>query len=129
METRNILIMSGDKPIGAIQTLTVVSDGYTHNHLKITHARFDKTKLSVLFNKGFLHVASQTYPFDIVLYDDHVEVGRAKNVWISATDYCYESGDWIIVKALDAEAEIITGISNSSSNNLPKSASFGPIDS
>jgi len=129
METRNIFIMSGDKPIGAIQTLTVVSDGYTHNHLKISRARFDKTKLAALFDRGFLHVASQIYPFDIVLYDDHVEVGRAKNVWISATDYCYEFGDWIIADALDAEAETIIGISESSSNNLPKSASFEPIDS
>src|SRR5208282_6050189 len=124
---------SGPVPIGAVQSMAIsekrslkmIDEVGTDGHIdsvpnqstNITgtcqRVRFDKLRIAEAFDRGFMHVDAQVYPFDIIIYDKQKQaVGSQvstviKNVWISGIDYTYQVSDWVITDSMTWEAETI----------------------
>lgn len=137
----NILILVGNTPVGAIQTLTinesrdiqmineVGTDGSIDSVPKSSSVfsgscdriRFDRLRIAEAFGRGFVHVQSQAYPFDIVIIDKQKadsanQVSTViKNVWIKSIDYSYGADNWIITDKMNWVAETIYSILTSGS--------------
>jgi hypothetical protein len=142
----NILITvrtpAGPVPVGAIQSMDInesrnikmIDEVGTDGHIDsvpnqstnitgdCTRVRFDRLRIAEAFDRGFIHVASQIYPFDIVIFDKQkLAVGlqistTIKNVWIKSIAYTYSSNDWVITDKMSWEAETIYSILNNGSN-------------
>ena len=129
----NIIIMVGNTAVGAVQSLAIsekrgikmIDEVGTDGHIdsvpnvstNITgscqRVRFDRLRVAEAFSRGFIHVQSQVYPFDIVIIDkqkrsqgDQIST-IIKNVWISGIDYTYQVSDWVITDTMTWEAETI----------------------
>lgn len=128
----NILITVNGVPVGAVQELSINEsreirmvgevgtdgniDSVPTQSTKIsgscTRIRYDALRLTEAFGRGFLHLASQVYPFDIVLIDRNRRDGNRvstviKNVWFNSSNYSISQGDWIIQDRADWQAETI----------------------
>lgn len=140
----NIVILVNGTAVGAVQSLQVnekrnikmVDEIGTDGHIdsapngstNITGScqriRFDRLRIAEAFGRGFIHVASQVYPFDIVILDKQKRDQGSqistviKNVWISGIDYQYSVGDWIISDTMQWEAENIFSILNGGSSPI-----------
>jgi hypothetical protein len=138
----NIIVMVNNTAVGAIQSLSinesrqikmideVGADGHIDSaptsSTNITgtcrRIRFDRLRIAEAFSRGFVHVASQVYPFDIVILDKQKRDQGSqistviKNVWIKSIDYAYEASDWIITDTMNWEAETIFSILNNGSS-------------
>ena len=139
----NILIMVGNQAVGAIQKLDInevreikmVDEVGTDGHIdsvpvkstditgSCSRVRFDKLRIAEAFSRGFIHVASQAYPFDIMIIDKQKRDSNSqiatviKNVWISKIAYTYQVSEWIITDTMDWKAETIWSVLNSGSPN------------
>ena len=126
----NILIMVGNQAVGAIQKLDInevreikmVDEVGTDGHIdsvpvkstditgSCSRVRFDKLRIAEAFSRGFIHVASQAYPFDIMIIDKQKRDPNSqiatviKNVWISKINYTYQVSEWIITDQMDWKA-------------------------
>lgn len=124
---------AGPQPIGAVQSMAITEarairqvdevgtdghiDSVPHQSTNITgtcqRIRFQKLRIAEAFDRGFLHVAAQVYPFDIIIMDKQKFAVNAqvttviKNVWISNISYTYQATDWIIMDNMTWEAEYI----------------------
>jgi hypothetical protein len=140
----NIIIMVNQTPVGAVQTLSIsearsikmIDEVGTDGHIdsvpnqstnitgNCTRIRFDRLRIAEAFSRGFIHVASQAYPFDIVILDTQkLDTGSQvstviKNVWIKNISYEYQISDWVIMDKMDWEAETIFSTLNSG-NSTP----------
>src|SRR5258708_33715247 len=85
----NIIIMVNDRAVGAIQSMAIsekrgikmIDEVGTDGHIdsvpnvstNVTgtcqRIRFDRLRAAEAFGRGFIHAASQVYPFDIVILD------------------------------------------------------------
>ena len=123
----------GYMPVGAIQSMAIsekraikmIDEVGTDGHIdsvpnqstNITgtcqRVRFQALRVANAFDRGFVHVASQVYPFDIIIIDkqklstDQRVSTVIKNVWISGIDYTYQVSDWVITDSMTWEAESI----------------------
>lgn len=137
----NIIIMVNNTAVGAIQSMQIgekrsikmIDEVGTDGHVdsvpnqstNITgscqRVRFDRLRITEAFSRGFVHVASQVYPFDIVILDKQKRASNLqistviKNVWISGIDYTYQTSDWVITDTMTWEAENIYSILNGGS--------------
>ena len=125
---------AGYQPIGAVQSMAIsekraikmIDEVGTDGHIdsvpnqstNITgtcqRVRFQKLRIAEAFDRSFLHVAAQIYPFDIIIFDrqklansNAQVVTIIKNVWISGIDYTYQVSDWVITDSMTWEAEFI----------------------
>jgi hypothetical protein len=138
----NIIILVNNTPVGAVQSLAInekraikmIDEVGTDGHIdsapnqstnitgSCTRVRFDRLRIAEAFSRGFIHVASQVYPFDIVILDKQKRDRGSqistviKNVWISGIDYTYQVNDWVITDTMSWEAEQIFSILNGGSN-------------
>jgi hypothetical protein len=138
----NIIIMVNNTPVGAIQSMAIaekrnikmIDEVGTDGHIdsvpnmstNITgtcqRIRFDRLRITEAFSRGFVHAASQVYPFDIVILDKQKRDQGSqistviKNVWISGLDYTYQISDWVITDSMTWEAETIFSILNNGSS-------------
>lgn len=134
----NIIIMVNNVAVGAIQSMAIsekrgikmIDEVGTDGHIdsvpnvstNITgtcqRVRFDRLRITEAFSRGFVHVASQVYPFDIVILDKQKRDQGSqistviKNVWISGLDYTYQISDWVITDSMTWEAEAIFSVLN-----------------
>lgn len=125
--------VGGYQPIGAVQSMAIsekraikmIDEVGTDGHIdsvpnqstNITgtcqRVRFQKLRIAEAFDRSFLHVAAQIYPFDIIIFDKQkFATGNQvttviKNVWISGIDYTYQVSDWVITDSMTWEAEYI----------------------
>lgn len=132
----NIIIMVNQTPVGAIQSMAInekrgikmIDEVGTDGHIdsvpnvstNITgscqRVRFDRLRIAEAFSRGFVHVASQVYPFDIVIIDKQKRNTGAqistviRNVWISGISYTYQANDWVITDNMEWEAETIFSV-------------------
>src|ERR1700682_58231 len=105
----NIIIMVNYRAVGAVQSMAIsekraikmIDEVGTDGHIdsvpnqstNITgtcqRVRFQKLRIAEAFDRSFLHVAAQVYPFDIIIFDrQKFATGNQvttviKNVWIS----------------------------------------------
>lgn len=112
-----IKIKVGGKVIGAVQSLDI-QDNYPivitssreiierdpYPVIQTTRMRFDKLAVAEAFSRGFVHVQSQRYPFDIEA-ENSEEITTVRNCWITSCSYTYTSQDWIISDGMDLIAE------------------------
>lgn len=124
---------SGYVPVGAVQSMAIsekraikmIDEVGTDGHIdsvpnqstNITgtcqRVRFQALRVANAFDRGFIHVASQVYPFDIIIIDKQKAATEQqvstviKNVWISGIDYTYQVSDWVITDSMTWEAETI----------------------
>lgn len=138
----NIIILVNDTPVGAVQSLSInesrnikmIDEVGTDGHIDSTpnqstnitgscsRIRFDRLRIAEAFSRGFVHVAAQAYPFDIVILDKQKrnQVSQIstviKNVWIKSISYDYTVSDWIITDKMDWEAETIFSVLNGGSS-------------
>lgn len=138
----NIIIMVNNTAVGAIQSMSIsekrgikmIDEIGTDGHIdsvpnvstnitgSCTRVRFDRLRITEAFSRGFVHVASQVYPFDIVILDKQkraqsLQISTViKNVWISGLDYTYQTSDWVITDTMTWEAESIFSVLNGGSN-------------
>ncbi len=139
----NIIIMVHNQAVGAVQSLAISEkrsikmidevgndghiDSVPNQSTNITgtcqRIRFDRLRIAEAFSRGFIHVASQVYPFDIMIFDKQKKnTGNQistviKNVWISGIDYTYQVSDWVISDSMTWEAEAIFSVLNGSSSS------------
>lgn len=135
----NIIIKVNDKAVGAVQKLTInevrgiqtVDEIGTDGHIdsvpnkstdisgSCSRIRFDKLRIAEAFSRGFVHVSSQIYPFDITIIDRQAKasgeqiVTTIKNVWIKDINYTYSVSDWIITDEMNWVAETIFSLQGS----------------
>lgn len=138
----NIIIMVNQTPVGAVQSLSInetrnikmIDEVGTDGHIdsvpnqssnfsgSCSRVRFDRLRIAEAFSRGFIHVQSQAYPFDIVILDKQKsDVGAQistviKNVWIKGLSYEYTVSDWVIMDKMDWEAETIFSVLNNGSS-------------
>jgi len=139
----NIIILVNNTPVGAVQSLSIsekrriamIDEVGTDGHIdsvpnqstNITgtcdRIRFDRLRIAEAFSRGFVHVAAQVYPFDIIILDKQKRDQASqistviKNVWISGIDYTYQVSDWVITDRMSWEAETIFSVLNGGSNS------------
>lgn len=144
----------GYQPIGAVQSMAIsekraikmIDEVGTDGHIdsvpnqstNITgtcqRVRFQKLRIAEAFDRSFLHVAAQIYPFDIIIFDrQKFATGNQvttviKNVWISGIDYTYQVSDWVITDSMTWEAEYIYSNLGGSSALTGLSAAVGGQD-
>lgn len=137
----NIIILVNNVPVGAVQSLQInekrsikmIDEVGTDGHIdsvpnqsteisgNCQRIRFDKLRIAEAFSRGFIHVASQVYPFDIVILDKQKRDRGSqistviKNVWIEGIDYTYTVQDWVISETMQWKAETIFSILNGGS--------------
>lgn len=144
----NILIMVEGRAVGAIQTMTIdekrpikmvdevgtdghvdsVPTGSTNITGSCDRVRFDKLRIAEAFSRGFVHVASQVYPFDIVIIDKQRAGAQSistviKNVWIDGINYAYTANEWIITDKMTWQAERIYSHLNASTSSTSNGGS------
>lgn len=138
----NILIMVGNNPVGAVQSLSInesrsikmIDEIGTDGHIdsvpnqstnisgSCQRIRFDRLRITEAFGRGFIHNASQAYPFDIVIMDKQKRNQASqvstviKNVWIEKIDYNYTTTDWVIAETMGWKAETIFSFLNQGSS-------------
>lgn len=141
----NIIILVNDTPVGAVQSLQIsekraikmIDEVGTDGHVdsvpnqstniggSCQRIRFDRLRVAEAFSRGFIHAASQVYPFDIVILDKQKRDQGSqistviKNVWISGIDYTYQVSDWVITDTMTWEAENIFSVLNGGSSPIP----------
>lgn len=129
----NIIITVNDIAVGAVQSLQVreergikpIDEVGTDGHIdsvpntstnisgSCSRIRFDRLRVAEAFSRSFIHVASQIYPFDIVILDKQKQSNAEwvstviKNVWIQSIEYTYSASDWIITDNMTWMAESI----------------------
>lgn len=129
----NIIIMVNNTAVGAIQSMSInekrtvkmIDEIGTDGHVdsapqsstnisgSCQRVRFDRLRIAEAFGRGFVHVASQAYPFDIVILDKQKRSSNLqittviKNVWITGIDVNYQTNDWVISETMSWEAETI----------------------
>lgn len=134
----NIIIMVNQTPVGAIQSMSIqearpikmIDELGTDGHVdsvpnqssnftgSCSRVRFDRLRIAEAFSRGFIHVQSQIYPFDIAILDiQKLDTGSQvstviKNVWIKNISYEYTVSDWVIMDKMDWEAETMFSVLN-----------------
>lgn len=134
----NILILVNNTAVGAVQELSVnetravspikevgtdgIIDSVPTSSTTISgncrRIRFDKLRIAEAFGRNFIHVASQVYPFDIVILDKQKRDTQSqistviKNVWITSISYSYSADSWIITDNMGWTAETIFSTMN-----------------
>lgn len=129
----NIVIMVNNQAVGAVQSFLInetrplknVNEVGTDGIVDITpnqsatfggtcsRIRFDRMRIAEAFSRGFVHVHSQVYPFDIVILDrqkrdQSLQISTViKNVWIKSMSYTYNANDWVITDTMGWDAETI----------------------
>lgn len=148
----NIIIKVGTETIGAIQSLSVtearsikmIDELGTDGHIdsapnsstsisgSCTRIRFDRLRIMEAFSRGYSHIHSQRYPFDIEIIDiqnaasDSADplsspatiVTVLSNVWINNISYTYGANDFIISESFNYECESIKSFLVGGSNNI-----------
>lgn len=135
---------NGYQPVGAVQSMAIsekrsikmIDEVGTDGHIdsvpnqstNITgtcqRVRFQALRVANAFDRGFVHVASQVYPFDIIIIDKqkasiNQQVSTViKNVWISGIDYTYQVSDWVITDSMTWEAETIFSFLNGNPSSI-----------
>jgi hypothetical protein len=149
-----IIIQVDGNPIGAVQSLSIKedrgiqmidevgTDGHIDSVPKSStningdckRVRFDNLRVATAFSRGFVHVAAQRIPFDIVILDifaadeddadgfngsDGVITTVIKNVWIRSISVDYSASDFVISENMGWEAEHIYSYLGQGQNAAP----------
>lgn len=130
----NIIIEVDGNSVGAIQSLSIneerpiamIDEVGTDGHIDSVpqrstnisgtckRVRYDNLRVAAAFSRGYIHVASQRIPFDIVIKDifagsdpSSTLITTIKNVWIKSINMTYSATDFVIIEDMAWEAEKI----------------------
>lgn len=145
LSTQIVVLVNGN-PVGAIQSfggtqqrttrpvmevgtdgvIEIVPSGATTISLSIQRIVFDGLSLPEAFSRGFMNIAAQRIPFDIVVIDrfggtsatdayaDSI-VTTYKNCWFTNLSKTYSSSDYIVSESASVSCETVF----STKNNAP----------
>ncbi len=129
-----IVIKVNGNPVGALQNLSIdesrnietFDEIGTDGHIDSSptrstdvsgsadRIRFHGLRIAEAFDRGFVHVKSQRFPFDIEIIDlvnggekDKQIITVIKNVWIEKIGYGFKSDGWVISDNMSWKAETI----------------------
>jgi hypothetical protein len=123
-ESRSIAMIDEVGTDGHIDSVPKSSTNVTGS---CTRTRFDNLRIAAAFSRGFVHVAAQRRPFDIMIFDifaarepetagsdfsEYLVTTQIKNVWINKISVSYNSGDFVIVEDMSWDAEHIFSFVN-----------------
>jgi hypothetical protein len=139
----NIIIEVDGNAVGAVKQLSInesrnvamIDEVGTDGHIdsvpqkstdiqgSCQRTRFDNMRIASAFSRGFVHVAAQRIPFDIVVKDvfagndpNTTLITTIKNVWITKISVTYRADDFVIVEDMDWSAEHIFTTLGANSN-------------
>lgn len=150
----NIIVEVDGNAVGAIQSISInesrevktIDEVGTDGHIdsvpsrstniegSVSRTRFDNLRIAPAFSRGFIHVASQRTPFDIVIKDTFAAppgadgqadpqrtlVTTIKNVWMRSIKVTYRADDFVIGDEMDYVAEhIFTTLGSNASAVTP----------
>lgn len=142
----NIIIEVDGNPIGAIRQLSVresrsvamIDEVGTDGHIdsvpnkstdisgSCQRTYFNNLRALAAFSRGYIHIASQRIPFDIVIKDtfagddpSRILVTTIKNVWFTNKSTAYRADDFVIIEDVDWVAETIFSTLGSNNNAIP----------
>lgn len=134
-----IVIMVNGNPVGAVQSfaenqnrttkaisevgtdgqIEIVPSASTTIELNVTRIVFDGLSVTEAFSRGFRNVASQRYPFDIVVFDksgggnaDTWITTTYHNCWFKSIAKTYSAGDYVIQEQANISAEFMSTSQN-----------------
>lgn len=119
--------------VGTDGVIQIHPNGAQPVSLSVTRAVFDYKRLTVAFQRGFHHIMSQRFPFDIVVCDynphvfgtgnRHYDASRAVsfdqadtsrvvrtrflNCWFASNSYTYNSDQYLISEQATIQAEAV----------------------
>jgi hypothetical protein len=103
-----IIIKVNNSQVGVIQNISYKENPVSGSCDRI---RFDTKKIESIFMHGYIHVASQYVPFNIVILDsfadDSYNITVIKNVWIRNIGIIFTASDFVVAENVDWEAECI----------------------
>lgn len=135
-----IRIKVGPTTVGAIQNLRINStremlvweeigtDGIVEIHprnatkidVNVERIVFDQLRILEAFNRGYINLQSQRFPFDIQIIDvssatneQEATVESIHNCWFNTYSRTYTANNFIITEAATLKAEKITAMKNS----------------
>lgn len=140
----NIVIKVGPSIVGAIKSISVnearqigsiyevgtdgIIDSTPTSAATVDGAcnrvRFDRMRMAEAFGRGFIHLKSQRFPFDIEIIDKWLGDGNnsivttIKNVWIKSINVSYEDNNFMISESMNWQAEDISSVFSGTSNNV-----------
>lgn len=147
----HILITVNNSPVGAIQQMQVdenrqvkmIDEIGTDGHIdsvpvksvdvkgSCQRVRFDRLRITEAFKRGWIHLAAQRYPFDIVIVDkqkndesNHISTVY-KNVWITSLSTTYNADNWVITENMSWEAETVFSIVANAGMNVAQGGEIG----
>ncbi len=144
----NIVIQVDGNPVGAVRSLSIteqrkikqIDEVGTDGHIDSVpmssvdvsgtceRVRYDNIRIMPALSRGFIHLASQRIPFDIVIIDRFAGndtddsqnlITTIKNVWANNIKYDYKSDDFVIIDTMQWEAEYIYSKYGSGGNAVP----------
>lgn len=145
----NIIIEVDGNPIGAVQDFSVKEsrqvtmidevghdghiDSVPNKSVDISgscrRVRFNNLRAFAAFSRGFIHLAAQRIPFDIIIKDTFagddpgsIIVTTVKNVWLTSLNIAYRASDFTIVEDFDWQAETIYSTMGANNNAIPAAA-------
>lgn len=114
-ETRNIRMIDEVGTDGHIDSVPLKSTDISGSCQRV---RFDNLRIAEAFNRSFMHVSAQIYPFDLIISDfqkfstSNQVSTIIKNVWIKEISYTYNADNWVITDTMNWEAETIYSLVN-----------------
>lgn len=147
----HIVIMVNGQVVGAIQSLQITeqrpvkqivevgSDGSIDSTPSAstiftgtcTRVRYDRLRLSEAFGRAWIHVASQAYPFDIVILDKQKRDNGSqistviKNVWFTNLQWSVTSTEWVVSETAQFVAERVYSTLNNGSTPVAQGGEIG----
>jgi hypothetical protein len=139
----NIIILVNNRALAAVKTLAItesrgiqmINEIGTDGHIdsapnkstdisgSCQRTRFNRTRIAEAFDRGFIHVAAQRVPFEIVVQDnfqgsddDSTVITTIRNVWIERIEVTLSSEDFIIVENMNWQAESIDSVLGNGQN-------------
>jgi hypothetical protein len=140
----NIIIKIGPNIIGAIQSISInenrsiqmINEIGTDGNIdsapqgpvtiggSCSRVRFDRMRLAEALGRGYIHLQSQRFPFDIEIIDqwagdgNNAIVTTLKNVWMDSLTTNYDKSNYIITDSMNWKAETIYSVFSGTANNV-----------
>jgi hypothetical protein len=139
----NIIILVNNRALAAVKTLAItesrgiqmINEIGTDGHIdsapnkstdisgSCQRTRFNRTRIAEAFDRGFIHVAAQRVPFEIVVQDNFqgsddasTVITTIRNVWIERIEVTVSAEDFIIVENMNWQAESIDSVLGNGQN-------------
>jgi len=110
--------------IGLDGTLELVPNQRTEVTLNITRLVFDRLRLPEAFERGFINIHAQRFPFDIQVLDrsggdgENIVTHEYKNCWFQQLQTPYNADNYIILETATIQVEAASSTAGDGNKNV-----------